>query len=951
MTVINPRNNWYDFQHVTVENLQREQRHHSTATALLAESLAGSGILLAFPTEPVIFDTDNMSISQNGYAVGLTFDGRGILEEPYAASDLDEGNQVAIDVSGARLSRTTELIATIIGKTFDNTLVYEHLSFDADGTRVSRTHFKEVTNILFQNAFGNLDGYAQPACLNTIGETASCARGRIVVRESSSYEASRDLISAEWVREPDLIFRDYKVYNPGKLLDVVLAEAIGAANNIDELDINSTAAQQRKFQASGSNEVIYAQKFKLVGNEIQKVRLALGLESGNDWSGSLVIGIVPLLTDEDNINGFLPSNAIEFDPDTVPIEEISVNKTELEERGFILDSESTKPVDFVFSTAQISNPSLSRLKNGGWYAITIRRTGSNTVGTIVLDEARNPDSKVRRLSVYSSSRWTDIPSSTLWFQVYCDSAKVASGVCYDRGTRLPVAKTIVERGVKKQHFVRNVQMADPSEGVENYLIAARDLRFSEPETHPRSGDKIASVQEDVPKFTFVKEDELETILISEPNTIVLAKFIDTNAKANPAISGTLTYPGLAMGNTIDIINPGSDLLVQNVVGSIITPNTAKPFKYRIISKEIVSDLLGDINGDGEIDISDLNRAAELDGYSLYLSTTSHSTSTQKNALLNGSVSILELLRADTDNDDGYQIDSDDYLALSDFIQNGTAFPNGGGNITRVRLTVEPIANPATVLDANAESTLEIHTIDPDLVDEDSFSETDGIEFSIAYVPVWRGSNVEVTDLRRFVTTTFTNFSIDDLQASTESGGKNNLLISGDTFLHGNVLNLDGSHHKLDIEKAIIELELPRGDSEGEINIFQEYVLGKMKFSDGTLVSNSALSNNQIKFEVSVSSHVKNVADDDGYNLDFDGYNDGYIIADGYGSNADEAVGLYLDHSTGLLRVRAYNIVSSELYPEMRTRVTVTVNLKRAGFANSNVYVSPEAFVSKLRSFN
>lgn len=955
----NPRNNYYDFQKVTLEDLNLEQEAVQNGLALSQEMSSGNGVLLGFPQERVIFDSTLLTAEQSGYIATDTFDGRGILAEPFDISDLSGGSQISVEISGARLTGVANLIVTIIGKIFDGTLKYEHLIFPNNGTMVSENHYKEVTNILFQNAFGNLDdsvdGYAS---INTVGEVTvdgvQYTEGRILVTEASSYKVSLDLISNSWTKEPDMIFRDYKVYFEGMLLEDVITEAIGDSNDINELDINVSVAQTRTFEEDASTELIYAQKFQMVGNNIQKISLALGLEEGDDWSGSLVVSIVPLLTDTDDLSGFLPDNEIEFDPNTIPLEEVSVSQEDLADRGIVL-TEKTQIVDFVFTDAQISNPSLSTLIDGGWYAITIRRTGSSATGTLFFDEARNDDEFERRLSIFSNAQWTDIPDSTMWFMIWSDSVKVSAGIAFDQGVRLPIMKTkLGSNGVTEQHIVQDIDLVDVSESLENYLIVQKDVEFSKEESHPRTGDPQYTIKEDVPKFSFVTQDELEAILVDAPETVVLARVKDNNARGNPEIIETgIRYPGLVLGNVINIVNPGSDLLQQNVIGSIITPNVSKPqFKYRITSQETVTELLGDLNNDDVIDVFDANRIVELDGYHTYIETTSSYTSAQQRSVLfSKELSIFEVIKANLSagDGDGYEIGSDDLDAVNDFIDNGTAFPIGETSITYVRLTVENILNSKECYDVNNVSILKLEEIDPDFTDESVFSETTYLAGEIEFLPVWTADQVEITDLRRYVASVFSDFSIDNLTSDPETGGQNNLFIPGDTYLYGNVLNLDASFHKLDFEKNIIEIELPQGNTEGEINIFSEYVSGQMKFSDGSFVSSSAINNGQVKFSVVLSSHVKNVSDigdgytDDGY-LDFDGYNDGY------GTNADEAIGTYIDHNTGLLRIRAFNIVYNPLLPEIRTRISIEVMLKKAGFANSNVFVTAAQLSEKLQPF-
>jgi len=417
-------------------------------------------------------------------------------------------------------------------------------------------------------------------------------------------------------------------------------------------------------------------------------------------------------------------------------------------------------------------------------------------------------------------------------------------------------------------------------------------------------------------------------LDSGTKPLILGRMRDRNPKNNPQISGTLSYPGLAINNTIDVINPGSDLLVQNVVGSTIIPNTLQPTKkYRIIKQEIISDMYGDLDEDGEVTLSDSASLVELDGYAPNLNQGTVSSSVQLAAVLNGSVTVAQLLRADVTGD-GYVTTADDGYEMSQFISNGTGF-SAGSEFTRVRLTVEPLSGQLAMLTTDAVSTLTIHDEDTSLINNTSFSP---LTFQIDFVPTWYCDSVEVVDLRRFVTTTFIDFDISDLQSTAESGGTNGTFLPGDMYLTGSVKNLDGTVHTLDYERNVIELEIPAGDTNGEINIFSSLVVGKLKFSDGTYVSSSAISDNQIRFEVSISSVSKDL---DGYD-----YDDGYFVS-------DEVIGTYIDHSTGLLRLNCKNIKESGTLPQLRTRILVTVSLKKAGFANSVTKVTSAQLTNLL----
>lgn len=711
MTTQVKRPSFYDFEKISKEDVESEQDSNNTNIALTNDTIGGSGIALDFPAEKIIFTSESLTAAQSGYIAVDTFDGRGILAAPVASSDLDEGTQISATVSDSRLTGVLNMVITILGKTFDNDLTYEHLEFSNNGIRVTKNHFKEVTNVLFQNFQGNtntlVDGYG-----------SFDTGGTVVIAEASSYKVSHDAIAAEQVIEPDYLFRNFKTYDPAKSLQTILEEAIGTSNDVDDLNVNTTTASTRTFAAAASTETLYAQKFRMSGTNIQKVTLLLGLETGTTWTGSIVVGIRPLMTSTTCPTDFLPDDEIEFDPDTVPIEELSFDIGDLAARGIVLTS-AAQPVDFVFTDAQISNPNLSGLTDDDFYAITVKRSGSSSTGTIFLEEATNALSSEQRLSVFSGSQWTDIPDSTLWYRVWNNSVKVASGTAYDEGVRLPIIKTeLNSSGVFVQNWIEDINLVNTSENTENYVLVKKDVTFSESESHPRTGDPTFSKQEDSPTFSVLEQAELLTLMIGEPKTVVLARVKDNNSRSNPAITGTLDHPGLALGNTINVVNPSTDLLNQNVVGSTIIPDVLKPtLAYRITSQEVLVELYGDVDGDGDLDILDTQRMTELDGYQIYGATTgTYSAAEQQAVLLAETASILEILRADVDPTDGYEITASDLTALNNFINDGTAFPIGLSTFTRVKLTVEPILNPSLSYTSSAASTLSLQTDNADLTD-------------------------------------------------------------------------------------------------------------------------------------------------------------------------------------------------------------------------------------------
>ena len=928
------RPHWYDFQKVTTNDLRSEQEAWLDAVAEATSGSSGTGIQLEQAIDRVVFDTSSLSVTQSAWVSTNVFDGRGILPEAYVCSDIVEGNQISVKVTGSRATEFLPMICTILGTDFDDNIYYEHVRCPNDGIFQTYGHFKIVENILFQNLYGNTDATIDGYGSFNLG-------GTVVISEASSIAPASDTIVANQSHTPDIVFSQYKLYNSGNTLTQVLDEALRYAYSVDDLSINTTVSETRVFSANATSETVYAQKFRMRGSNIQKVQVLLALQSGSSWSGSISVGIKRLLNREtfSSATRYLPDTLIDFDPETGYLAEVNLDQAAMADLGINLNS-AHQVVDFVFSETSLGNANLAELTEDAWYVVTVRRTGSSATGSISIPivpiytgidpytkrEDEDFRSGAGRFTVFSGGIWTDVLDRTTWYRICGDAFRTASGVIVDGGSRVVSPKTFVNSSaVKTQYAERGVAFADSSTGVDNYLIAQSAAQLLDLVTHPATGDKQASRELDVPELSSLSLSEVASLLATKPNLICVASGSDLNPRANPTVSGTIFSPGLFRNNILDIPNPPVDLINYNVVGSIITPNSLKPsIRYRIVSQQVFVDGYGDLDSDGEINISDLSAVEALVGYSTSLSTTGTLTAAaQRAAVIAETVQMVSILKANLNTDS--EVDSADVAALNDFINLGTAFPNGQGQFNRVRLVVEPLTNRIEYLDTDGRSNLAVHEADTDLLG------TFSVSFGYVITPIrtWLESAVHVTDLRRIVISAATSFASSDLTATVPTGGVNNLIAPGNIYLGGNILNQDGSFHRLDYERVAVELELPDGTSEKEINIFNVFVKNRMSFSDGSIVTSESLAAGQVSFEVQVSSFAKNI----GFAVD------GYVDYGDVGDSADEAVGTYIDHGTGLLRVRAYNIVNNDIRPEVRTRIYVIVNLKKAGWRNSPRVVS------------
>jgi hypothetical protein len=925
------RPHWFDFQKVTTNDLKAEQDAWLSAVGGATTGASGTGVQLDSPLESVVLDTGSLNTTQSAWVATDSFDGRGVLLEEYACKDIVNGNQISVTLTDTAVSERVPLILTVIGTDFDDNPYYEHVRCPVNGRYHTYGHFKIVKNIMFQNMFGNTDARIDGRGCLALGANG----GRAVVSEASSMLPAADTIVESQSKTPDIVFADYKLYDSGKTLDQVLAESLGSEYSVDQLNVNTSISETKLFSAGASSEVTYGQKFRMRGNNIQKIQLLLALDSGSSWSGEIAVGLKKLLNREtfSSATRYLPDTLIDFDPETEFLAETSLSQADLEEQGVVLGPDH-QPVDFVFSETSIGNSNLSELENDAWYVLVVRRTGSSTTGTLSIPvvpvytgidpytkrEDEDFTSGTGRFTVFSGGIWTDIQDRTTWYRVCGDAFRAASGTIVDDGARVTSQKTTVnDKGVKTQRLERGIAFANSTVDADNYFIAQSATQLTDIITHPATGDDQASREIDVPDLASLRLSEVEDLLVTKPNLICLAVGTDANPRANPVITGTIYHPGLFRNNILDIPNPPTDLINKNVVGSIITPNILKPsIRYRIISQQRFVDGYGDMDSNGELNISDLLLLEAFDGYSTTLATTSTYTSAQQIATVaSEETPMVSILKANLDTDS--EVGTADIAALNDYLVNGTGFPNGQGQFNRVRLHVEPLTDGLDFLDDFGASTLAIHTADTNLLS--TFSAP--INWSIAPVRVWYESSVQVVDIRRFAISASTDFSSADLRSTPPSGGTNSLILPGDLYLSGNIKTLEGDYHRLDYERTIVELELPDGTSEKEINIFNLFVKNKMRFSDGALVTTEALASGQVFFEVQVSSFAKNI----GFAVD------GFVDYSDVGDSADEAIGTYIDQDTGLMRIRAYNIVNNDIRPEVRTRIYVIVNIKKAGWRN------------------
>ena len=112
----------------------------------------------------------------------------------------------------------------------------------------------------------------------------------------------------------------------------------------------------------------------------------------------------------------------------------------------------------------------------------------------------------------------------------------------------------------------------------------------------------------------------------------------------------------------------------------------------------------------------------------------------------------------------------------------------------------------------------------------------------------------------------------------------------------------------------------------------------MRFADYSTVQSTAINNNQIRFSVSVQSFFPNL---DGYVID--GY--GNVL---YGDVIDGRMGVFIDQTSGILRINFANIYNQyPSPPTFITKIKIDVYLKKAGFVNPPLVVGSAQMANLL----
>jgi len=601
------QNIWFDAEQVDNTDLSLEQQYNNTIQSSIINNHIGNGILSEVLSQHIIFDSYLFS----GFLDGLA------IQSQSQPIDNNYGNQFEIELTDSKVVGKKSIKICIIGLDFDSNLQYETFVFTKNESQISKRHFTKILILLFNDFVGD------PLYSMNLG-------GRIVIKEVKPMSLSRDPIMVSQDIEPNLFFRDFYI-STGISLQVLLQTAL-PFYNIDTLNIFTSSKDQLVLL---NNDIVIqiGQKFIAYTNNIQKITLLLSVrnllnESDLAWTGDLVISIHPLQSNIECPTDIAPNLAIDFSPSNIPIAQISINYDNLNATGIILNS-VPQPVDFVFSNSPIASGNI--LTVNSYYAFTVKRAGSANKCDILMEVGADRVSN-SRITTFTGIVWVDIPEEDLWFQIWTDSAKVSDGQAYESGSGIIIPKTILD--LQTQTTIDFSYDGIQFVGNDVYrAVVSAITKESDPIPSQRTGQPVNSKQQLIPEIKLLNTIDITNLLsVAEPFLIGAIsdkniKFFDPSQATiiSRIHSATIINDELIIRIITDSTDIGrydtsvnsleTNLLNGDLINAKIIPDADRPGTYyRIASATLCSMILGDVNGDGIIDINDLNLLNSYLGY-------------------------------------------------------------------------------------------------------------------------------------------------------------------------------------------------------------------------------------------------------------------------------------------------------------------------------------------------
>lgn len=595
------QNIWFDGQQVDDSDLTLEQQFNNTIESSTINNHIGTGVLPEVLVQHILFDSTLVT----GF-----LDGIAILPQNQPA-DTNLGNQLEITLSNSRAASRKAVKVGVIGLDFQSNLQFETFYFKANESQISKKHFAKLLVLLFNDFIGD------PDLSFNLG-------GQITIKEARPLALSRSPLMVAQDLQPNLFFRDF--FLDGPISVQALLQGALPLFNIDTLNIFTSETDQ-KIISNGDVTTQIGEKFLATTNNIQKVTLLLSVRnldigSQNDlvWNGDLVVSIYPLQSGIECPGDIAPSLPIDFSPSNIPVAQVSINFASLQASGIVLDS-VPQPVDFVFSNSPVAGGNV--LLPDTYYAVAIKRAGSANKCDIMLAVGSNliPNS---RITTFTGTLWVDIPEQQLWFRVWTDAAKISDGQAYDSGHGIIIPKTAQDPDTLATIDFSQEPLQFTGNDVFRAVVAA-NTEESVPVPDQRTGNPVLTRQQFVPNVSLLNSIDITNLeAASEP--LLIGAITDRNRKFFDSISALIDsnlYSATIVKDEliIKIIDDPTDvtrfdssvvalqtnLLNGDFVGARITPNNNNPsLSYRIADARLCSYILGDVDGNGIVDVHDLD---------------------------------------------------------------------------------------------------------------------------------------------------------------------------------------------------------------------------------------------------------------------------------------------------------------------------------------------------------
>lgn len=601
------QNVWLNGQQVDDDDLALEQEYIDTVTSGTIYNHIGQGILPDNIKKKILFTSSDVLGNIDGTPLSVS-------DQP---TDSELGNQLEVSLSDSDVFGLRSVKVAIFGLNFNSELIYETFVFHKNESQFSKLHYKYIITILVN------DISASSYSLN-LG-------GTLNIYEANAGVISRDCITVAQNMQPNLFWRDFFTIYSSSLTELLSA----ALPNYDVDSLNIYTEEYNKRELA-KNDIVteIGQKFKSNSNNIQKIRLLLSVENNEDgystdlaWEGDLVFTIYPLQSTISCPTDLAPNLEIEFDPQPIPLAQITLNYNSLLEKGYLL-SNNPQPIDFIVSNTSIAS---SKIEKDKYYLFSLKRSGlANkcdilvSTGQDILDDSR--------MSIFNGNYWTDIQSEDLWFEIYSDSAKLTSAKLYENGFGIEINKVKDNNGTTEDYCLDGLSFK--SNDVYTAIVTS-NIEYSDLVENKRSGTTKKSKKIKAPNVELLSSVEISN-LDSYSNSLKLGVISDKNKKFESSTTYSISLKSSAfIKNEIyiplleDNTDPRKDgylasllsgFLNGDLIGSKFTPDLSNPtIYYRVGNAEKLTMTYGDWNGDCIVDEDDLTELSKYLDYNLNIS--------------------------------------------------------------------------------------------------------------------------------------------------------------------------------------------------------------------------------------------------------------------------------------------------------------------------------------------